>query len=104
MTKETILKLKELERKHLEQINNPRINENDHIYHDDMVLLVHEKTNWHIYYDPIYGGLYSIAVVPGCRSSIFGGLDYFKRWYRYKKRTSPDIDKYLTKEAFSLLS
>jgi hypothetical protein len=99
---ETTLKLKQIEQKHLEQINNPKINEDDNLYDERMILLVHEKTNWHLYYDPKYDYVYSIAVVPGAKSSTFGNVSYFKRWYSYKIRNSKTM-LCLTDKAVELL-
>jgi len=103
MRKKGNLLPEEVQRKHLERINNPRISENDPLYHDGMTLLVHEKSNWHLYYNPTFDNVCSIAVVPSCESTMFGSLDYFKRWYHFKKSINPDIDDFLTKEAFELL-
>lgn len=103
VTEKIALKLKELEKKHLEQINNPKINEDDNLYHERMILLVQEKSNWHLYYDPKYDFVYSIAVVPGASSSCFGNVSYFKRWYNFKKRNPKNTMLCLTDKAIELL-
>lgn len=59
MKKEIALKLKEMDKKHLEYVNNPKINEDDDLYNERMILLVHEKqSSWHLYYDPKYNYIY----------------------------------------------
>lgn len=95
--------IKELELKHLHEINNPRINKDDKYYHEDMILLVHEKSSWHKYYDPKTDFIYSIAVVPDSKSSLFGTKSYFKRWYNFMKHNSKNTMLCLTNKAVELL-
>lgn len=92
-----------LKRLHDYHLNNPKINEDDNLYHERMILLVQEKSNWHLYYDPLYESVYSIAVVPHAKSSFFGNVDYFKRWFNYKKRNSKNTMLCLTNKAIELL-
>ena len=96
-------RLKAIQEKHEKDMNNPRIDPNDKMYHEGMILLVKEKSNWHLYYEPKSNIVFSIAVVPGAKSSVFGKLSYFKKWYRYKKYMNHDIDPFLTRKAFELL-
>lgn len=104
MKKEIALKLKEMDKKHLEYVNNPKINEDDDLYNERMILLVHEKqSSWHLYYDPKYNYIYSIAVVPSAKSSCFGDLKYFKRWYRWKEENDKNAMLCLTNKAVELL-
>ena len=49
MKKEIALKLKEMDKKHLEYVNNPKINEDDDLYNERMILLVHENNQVGIY-------------------------------------------------------
>lgn len=95
--------LKELEEKHLNEINNPKINENDHLYNKNMILLVSQKSNWHLYFNPNDNIIYSIAVVPSARSTIFGDISYLKRWYNYHQYNSKNTMLCLTDKAIELL-
>lgn len=103
MINETALKIKEIEKRHLEQINNPKINKDDNFYSERLVLLVHEKSNWHLYYDPKYNTVYSIAVVEGAKSSCFGSVEYFKRWYDWTKNNQRKTVLCLSDKAVQLL-
>lgn len=84
-------------------VNNPRINPSDKYYKDNMILLVQQKSNWHLYYDSRDNSVYSIAVIPGAESSFFGNVSYFRRWYRWKKRNSKKTMLCLTDKAIELL-
>lgn len=103
MTSDIALKIKEIEKRHLDQINNPKINEGDNFYNERLVLLVHQKSNWHLYYDPKYNTVYSIAVVPGAKSSCFGSVKYFKKWYIWTKNNQRNTMLCLTDKAIELL-
>lgn len=95
--------IKKLKEKHMQEINNPKINNNDDYYDERMILLVQEKSNWHLYYDLKNNHVNAIAVVPGAKSSSFGNLSYFKRWYNYMKRNSKNTMLCLTDKAIEIL-
>lgn len=97
-------KIKNMQEKHEREINNPKIHINDCLYHENMVNIVKEKSNWHLYYEEKTNFIYSIAVVPSCKSSTFGTVSYFKKWYNFRKKMNPDINEYITKKGKELLN
>lgn len=86
------------------QISNPQVNKDDDFYNEGLILLVHEKSNWHLYCNKDRSYIYSIAVVPNAKSSSFGSINYFKRWYRYMKDNGRISENDLTDEAKEILS
>lgn len=100
---ERTLLIKEIQEKHIYEINNPKINKDDDFYNENMILLVHQKSNWHLYYDPKNNFINSIAVIPSAKSSSFGNVSYFKRWYKYMKRNSKNTMLCLSEKAVELL-
>lgn len=92
-----------IELQHFENINNPKINKGDDFYNETMILLVNQKSNWELYYDPKLDVVVSIAVVPGAKSSSFGSKAYFKKWYNYMKREQRKTMLCLSNKAIELL-
>lgn len=74
---------------------------------DEMILLLKGQGSWSLYIKPSFSmtTVFSIAHEgSGAKDSMFGNLDYFKRWFKQELKIDSSIEERITPEGRKVLN